>query len=382
MHRNFFKLKDFKLLCLIGVIIALVPLKICFGAEQRMEVSPPSANTNWEAVGRFAADTSMTLIKQKVANLQTKNLIAMTNAGYAEVNGSLTQPVLDGVTAVTGVSRGRNTLVEIHSAPWTPLYVALYDKVSGFCAYLEIESSQVSEITKGPIMESPRLFKVKALERIDAAYLYQHATEFNPKFEGKVFGGNEFRIISIANAIAAGAPADAVRAFEFHDHYCPGVTSGILMARYLKKNFPPGKSGYFVHAVSPWCKEDALLVLLNATPGKRSYAVSYPSDADIKARLPQAKNAASIIYRQNDQTKDWEAIILSFEWGEPSCPKSGNGLIDKLCADLWYLDQMGQPEKYVKVLKTVALPAGVSPKDWARPGVDLLKKLGLVRTES
>ena len=345
VHRIFFKLKDFKLLCLISVIIALVPLKICFGAEQQMEAFPLSDNTNWEAVGRFAADTSMTLIKQKAANLQTKNLIAMTNAGYAEVNGGSTQPMLDGIAAVTGVSRGRNTLVEIHSAPWTPLYVAVYDKVSGCCAYLEVEPNELLEITKSPITESSRLFKVKALERIDAAYLYQHATEFNSKFDGKVFGGNEFRIISIANAIAAGAPADAVRAFEFHDHYCPGVTSGILMARYLKKHFPPGKSGYFVHAVSPWCKEDALLVLLNATPGKRSYAVIYPSDADIKERLPEATRAATIVYRQKAQTKEWEGVILSFEWGEPSCPKSGNGLIDKLCADLWYLDQMGPTRK-------------------------------------
>jgi hypothetical protein len=27
--------------------------------------------------------------------------------------------------------------------------------------------------------------------------------------------------------------------------------------------------------VDPWCKEDALLVLLNATPGKKGYAISY-----------------------------------------------------------------------------------------------------------
>ncbi|MFO8083172.1 MAG: FmdE family protein [Desulfobacterales bacterium] len=59
--------------------------------------------------------------------------------------------------------------------------------------------------------------------------------------------------------------------------YCSGVTSGILMAEYLKKHFPVEKGGYFIHTVDPWCREDALLVLLNATPNKRSYAVSYPN---------------------------------------------------------------------------------------------------------
>ena len=62
-----------------------------------------------------------------------------------------------------------------------------------------------------------------------------------------------------------------MRAFEFHDHYCPGVTSGVLMIQYLKKHFPPGKRGYCVHTIDPWCKEDALLVLLNATPCKKGY---------------------------------------------------------------------------------------------------------------
>ncbi len=75
------------------------------------------------------------------------------------------------------------------------------------------------------------LFRVAATERIAAEYLYKHSVEYKAKFENKVFGGNEFRIITIANAIAAGVPPDAARAFEFHDHFCPGVTSGILQKR-------------------------------------------------------------------------------------------------------------------------------------------------------
>jgi formylmethanofuran dehydrogenase subunit E-like metal-binding protein len=153
------------------------------------------------------------------------------------------------------------------------------------------------------------------------------------------------------------------------------------MARYLKAHFPPGQSGYFVNSVQPWCKEDALMVLLNATPGKRRYAVSYPAKSDIARRVPEAKNASTIVYRQNGQTGKWEGVVLGFEWAETSCPKTGNVIVDKLCADLWYLEYIEQPEKFIKLIKRFELPEEISPGDWARPGVDPLQMLGLAKNE-
>jgi formylmethanofuran dehydrogenase subunit E-like metal-binding protein len=363
---------------MVVTIMILAVGGICFGSDAGIEKKSLSVYEKWESVGRTAADMSLDLIKKTAAAPQAGNLIVLTNAGYAEVNGVPTQGSLDGMAAVTGVSRGRNTLVEVHSNSCAPLWFAVYDKGSGYCVYLQVDSSKVSKMTKGFATAPPGLFNVSSIERIDAAYLFDHPSQYKAKFENKVFGGNEFRIVTIANAVAAGAPPYAVRAFEFHDHYCPGVTSGIIMARYLKAHFPPGKSGYFVHALEPWCKEDALLVLLNATPGKRSYAVSYHTDVDLARRTPEAKNASTIIYRQNDQTQRWEGLILAFEWAETSCSNTGNMVIDKLCVDLWYLKRMERPEDFVKVVKTFELPEGTSPRDWARPGVDPLKMLGLV----
>ena len=365
---------------IVVIVIMFAAWGICFGSDSSAKKHSLSDYEKWAAVGRFAADTSLNLISKAVSVPQTGDLIVLTNAGYAEVDGVPTQGALDGVASITGVSRGKKTLIEIHSASWKPLWFGVYDQGSGICAYLEVNSSEAAKMIECPATTPPvEVFSIRASERIDAGYLYQHAAEYKAKFEDKVFGGNEFRIITIANAVAAHAPASAVRAFEFHDHYCPGVISGILMANYLKAHFPPGKSGYFVHAVTPWCKEDALMVLLNATPGKRSYAVSYPTAADVGDRVPKAKNAATIVYRQDGQTKRWEGVILEFEWAATSCPKTGNGVIDKLYVDLWYLGYMEKPEAFVKVIKAFELPEGVSPADWARPGIDPLKMLGLIR---
>lgn len=325
----------------------------------------------WRSIGASAADNAFTAMKKAGADPQKGDIIILTNAGYAEVNGMSTQGALDGLTEITGAARGNNTLVEIHSSPWTKLWFALYDKKSGLCSYMEV-AEKASSAGK---------FSKESIERIDFNYLSSHADEYKAKFNNKVFGGNEFRIISIVNAIIEGAPSYAVRTFEFHDHFCPGVTSGIMMASWLKSNFPPvSGSNYFVQAIQPWCKEDALMVLLNTTPGKKSYSIAYPTDADLERLLPDAKDASTVVYRKKKDSENWEGIVLAFNWtSDTQCPETGNGIVDKVCQDLWYLERMERSEEFITVIKSFDLPEGVSPKDWAAPGVDYMKKIGLVK---
>ena len=343
-------------------LAALVCVLSLVGAAGAAEAYAPAAQ-----LGRSAARAAIDLIKAASGQKPAKaDLIVMTTAGYAEIEGQATMGALDGLTAVTGASRGRNTLIEMHAAFTSPLWFAVYDRASGFCAYLEAENFGGA-------------FKARKVARVDIAWLRANLEQAEQSLAAKPFGGNEFRIITAANGVAAGAPASTVRAFEFHDHFCPGVSSGILMAAYLKQNFAPGARGYFVHTVNPWCKEDALLVLLNATPGKKSYAVSYPTEAELAARTGDAKQAATIVYRQNPETKIWEGLVLGCDFGETPYAKTGNTVIDKLNTDLYLLANSATPEKFVKVVKRFELPQGLTPMDWARPGMDPLKQLGLVR---
>lgn len=363
-------------------MFAFIILTIGFGcnsAEMVTESLPASPEGQWESIGRYAAETAQDLIGNASTKPSKGNMIVMTNAGYAEVNGSPTQGSLDGLSSVTGASRGQNMLIEINSSSWTPLWFAIFDKESGYCAYLEPDPAEVAKLGEDSKEMSPALFSIAAAERIDAKYLSEHASDYNDKFNSRIFGGNEFRVVSIANAIAAGAPEYVVRTLEVHNHYCPGVTSGILMAQYVKKNFPSPKSGYFVQALEPYCKEDALMLLLNATPATKSYAVMYPTDSDKKSRVPEAQNASTIVYRKDGDTGRWKGLVLAFQWAETSCPQTGNGIVDKVCQDLWYLDRMGKPEDFVKVVKEFELPEGVAPTDLTRLQADPLKTIGLAK---
>jgi len=357
-----------------AIIIFLMAATICYGLEAGQDYD------KWKAIGKTAVDNAFVAMKKAGAKPQKGNIIVLTNAGYAEVNGTSTQGALDGLTDVSGASRGSNTLSEIHSTPWTKLWFAIYDKTSGLCAYLEVNPSAMVESADGKKTGLPGVFDVQALEQVNFDHLRSHTDEYKTKFDKKVFGGNEFRVIAIVNAIAEGAPSYVVRAFEFHDHYCPGVTSGIIMAGYLKKNFPPiSGSDYFVQAIQPWCKEDALMVLLNTTPGKGAYSVNYPTDADKERLLPEAKDASTIVYRKKKDPKNWEGIVLAFKDADTQCPETGNGVVDKVCDDLWYLKRIGKPEEFVNVVKSFELPEGVLPKEWAAPGVNYMEKIGLIR---
>ena len=140
-----------------------------------------------------------------------------------------------GLSRILRVSRGDHSLLEMHSASNSPLWFAVYDEKSGICVYLEVDPNA---IISNKSFNINNLFSTVATEQVNAEHLYENAAVYAEKFDNKIFNGNEFRIVTVANAMTAGVSTRAVRAFEFHDHYCPGVTSGIIMADYIEKFFP------------------------------------------------------------------------------------------------------------------------------------------------
>jgi formylmethanofuran dehydrogenase subunit E-like metal-binding protein len=353
--------RQWKLLVLLSILTLLLPASTAW------------ARTNgeylyWKQVGGQVGLKAIHMIRKQVPQFKIDDCLALTNAGYAEINGHSTMGTLDGLSRILRVSRGDHSLLEMHSASNSPLWFAVYDKESGICVYLEVDPNAIHDNKSFNISS---LFSTVATEQINAEHLYENAAVYAEKFDNKIFNGNEFRIVTVANAMTAGVSTRAVRAFEFHDHYCPGVTSGIIMADYIEKFFPLDHGGsYFLQSVQPWCKEDALMVLLNTTPGKKSYAITYPTEDDIASWPTWAKDLSTIVYRYDPLSEIWQGIALEYNWEETGCPDYGHSVMNKLCTDLWYLDRMDQPENFVTILKNFELPPKVHPKEYARPDVD------------
>ena len=316
--------------------------------------------SRWSKVGERAAAKAAEIIRQQSPQFKKKNSIALTNAGYAEINGQSTMPALDGLSKALKVSRGAHSLIEIHSSSTTPLWFAVCDQNSGNCAYLQVDPA-------APENEEASLFSKEAVEQVNAEHIFAHPQDYASKFDAKIFGGNEFRIVTIANALTAGVSSKVVRAFEFHDHYCPGVTSGILMAAYIEQHFS-GK--LFIQSIQPWCKEDALQVILNTTPGKKDYDVLYPTETDLASWPEWAQLSSTIVYSYDSAAEIWHGAALQFIWNEDTCPDYGHSVMNKLCKDLLYVDKMDRPEDFVTIKHEFTLPAGVAPKELAGPGID------------
>ncbi len=108
----------------------------------------------------------------------------------------------------------------------------------------------------------------------------------NPESWPKVFGGNEFTIVTFANVWADDAPYEFMKAAEFHNHICPGLTSGYMIIEYLDENLPlQGNQNYEIIACPPWCKDDAFQVIFDMTVGKRFVAMHLTSEDS--AQLPE-----------------------------------------------------------------------------------------------
>ncbi len=325
-----------------------------------------------------------------------RNSIVLTSAGYSVIDGYTTEACLDGLRLFTGSSAGKGTLISVHKKRNSPLWFFFYDKKTGYGVYCEMNSSLLlsnlscldgfspkeisNKLAKIPV---DTFYNTLCMERINADYMLSKLEKWNENFSDKIFGGNEFSITTIINIINKNAPYDLVRSAMFHDHLCPGLTSGYLLANYIEEHFPisPGNK-YFYFSLPPWCKDDAIQILLNATPGKRSYAVTYLTNEDKDRLKDEYQNIAGIFFRKNDDGI-WEGSVLGFDFdlAREMMNIDWNGMYwweSRLLMNLGFLQYLETPEIFISELKQFFLEQGTEPKDFARPGVDVLEEFGLV----
>ncbi len=352
-------------------------------------------------VGFKAADRAMKELKLEKGDL---NILALTDAGYiARIGEYTTEKALDGVMLTSGTSRGKGNLANLHKPHNASLWFAFFDKKSKGCVYLEADNevlrnylerektgidAALSEFMK---LKDNEIFTKIAKENIDADRLLNNPESWQKKMVAEVFGGNEFSIFTISNLWAMGLPNDFLKVAELHDHICPGLTSGYLIAEYIKKNFPTPapRYEYTVIAIPPWCKDDALIQIFETNVGHKRLYVKHLTKEQM-AQLPEeAKNVANVFIRWPKGAQKGEGLVVGFDWdkayeGSGTSPKDLKAFDTykwwwvRLKMDIWMMDYLDKPEELVFAIKEFSVESQAELDNLKAAGVNPLVELGIM----
>lgn len=361
-------------------------------------------------VGFKAADKAM---QDLSFNRDSSDVLAITDAGYPLIETGAgfpetyhtTEGALDGVSATSGCTQGQGNLIPLHRNIYDDLWFFFFEKDKGKCIYIEVdqgvfkpylanEANGTVDYTAFMDLPASKLFSQISQVDMNPSRLIEKAgaQAWQHNFADKVFGGNEFSIITLCAMWDKGINYEFIKAAELHNHICPGLTSGYFIAQYLDKNFPLEKNErYVVWAIPPWCKDDALQQMFDATVGKRGMAAMYISK-DIRKKLdPKYKSIAGIYIKLNRKTGNAKAIVLGFDWNKASsdCGIARTDFKDfstykwwwaRLRSDVLLMDH--EPEEYVRTLKVEDLGNQGSVKkmmaNWMQVGSNPLAELGLI----
>jgi formylmethanofuran dehydrogenase subunit E-like metal-binding protein len=269
-----------------------------------------------------------TSIAMKTLNLSkgSGNLLVLTNAPYVKINGACALPYLDQVQEVTGCSVGKGNLLFFQRSQNHPLRMMLFKKSTGDAVIMSLKNQK-------PVTEKLNL----SAGTISESSFWKTTGALNA-------GKDMFTLATIANMWAKGAPYDFLKSAELHNHICPGVTSGYLLAHYILNRYPLQKNErYTIVACPVWCKEDALQVVLDCTPGKKGMVVK-PLTEEQRERI-SVKNPAGMVLIWNAKNKTGKGMVLSFDFDRlrSLAPKDASKAVMVLAA----ADYLDKPDQFV-----------------------------------
>ncbi len=226
----------------------------------------------------------------------------------------------------------KNLLV-VQNARNSPLWFAFFNKCSGNCTFIEVSYENESKIS------------YEVTENIDFDTLSKSPKSkatWNEKVNSTVFDGREFSILTISNAWATGnLDYELMQCLELHNHFCPGISSGYVLANWMEENYPLEEGvSYTVFSCPNWCKEDVFVKRWDATPGKGGIWVSALTDEEIETI---GGSPAGIFVVTDKNAGTMKAVVLGFDFdivrAECGAKADDPAWVSKYLMDLWLMDK-------------------------------------------
>jgi formylmethanofuran dehydrogenase subunit E-like metal-binding protein len=223
-------------------------------------------------------------------------------------------------------------LLVVQNSRNAPLWFAFFDKSSGNCTYIEVSYGDEDEIS------------YQVTENIDFDTLSESPESiaaWNEKLNSTVFDGREFAILTISNAWATGdLDYELIQCLELHNHFCPGVSSGYVLANWMEENYPLKEGvSYTVFSSPQWCKDDVFVKRWDVTPGKGGIWVSELTDEELEAI---DSNLAGIFVVRDKNAGTLKAVVLGYNSDIVSAQCGAKDddptWVSKYLKDLWLME--------------------------------------------
>jgi formylmethanofuran dehydrogenase subunit E-like metal-binding protein len=245
----------------------------------------------------------------------------------------------------------KNLLV-VQNTRNSPLWFAFFNKKSGKCTFIEASYENENKISY-QVTENIKFSKLSKSQESRAAW--------NQKVNETVFDGREFAILTIANGWATGnLDYELMQCLELHNHFCPGVSSGYVLANWMEENYPLEEGvSYTVFACPSWCKEDVFLKRWDATPGKGGVWASLLTAEELEA---VGNSTAGIFVVTDKNAGTTKAVVLGFDFNivREQCGAKADdpAWVSKYLMDLWLMDKENwNTEGLVSVIAVVDIDA-------------------------
>jgi len=301
-----------------------------------------------EILGENAATIAMEKLNFEYGD---SDVVVLTDAGRVVVDGQTTERAVSGITKVSGLQNGDSTLFQINRAEWKDLWFYFYNKETGKGLYLE-PNEAFFKLSDAAVESYPaeNSFSTAALVTGDIKMMLADTNAGNAT--QKALGGNAFSLLSLSNAWAYGAPYDLMYAASLHNHFCPGVSSGYILIKYVEENLPlTDGTSYTVISNPTWCKEDVFPTIWDMTPGKGGVPSSVVFTDEDQDYLTEQYGIcpAGIFVLWNSREKTGKGLALGFQFDESEWTGPSWGRKIYMTAEM--VQNLDKPEDYVQVMK-------------------------------
>jgi len=292
------------------------------------------------------------------------DLLVLTNAGrVTTVHDQTTEECIDALSATTGVSIGRSNLMLIHSTN-EPLWFAFCRKDTKDCLYIVVNSSALDECRTlwefGRVADDC-LFNI-AVHGVDADLLFESPVKWDAIVDD-LGNANAVCLVALTNALAMDPPASLIACMQSHTDITPELISGYVLAEYARNEMPvenPRYQEYIVISLSGSMRDDAIMTLLDTTPGRSGLIIKQNVHLQ-----PPAENASVIFVLWDGRMKRGEGMVLAYD-----CEKvarlseaatgnehgNGNGNesegLRRLKIVLWAIEHLNDSELFVSPVQT------------------------------